>query len=200
MGVVKWVHNMVEKFDISKDTVRPEYLLKGITAHGADGEPMEGTLDRLAYTRLSEDLIPAAIDKDGSIMDGCGYKDGYRWSVSAKDYTAYSGVWSTGFIEIDPEDTLVLRAENGRWCYAPEYVLYFNQNFEMIVVTTQSVISEMLVNAGKGDKVNDVDQSGTSLKNFDFTTAKYVVFAGSNSLKKFTVHKVLPEISGGGQA
>lgn len=51
MGKSKIVFGGEVLMDLTADTVRPEKLLKGYTAHGADGEPMDGTCDFDANTQ-----------------------------------------------------------------------------------------------------------------------------------------------------
>lgn len=46
--VNKVVSNGVVRIDISSDTVQPQYLLDGITAHDRSGAPIEGTMPTLA--------------------------------------------------------------------------------------------------------------------------------------------------------
>lgn len=45
MAVNKLVFDGITKFDLSNDTVTPETLLKGVTAHDASGELIVGTMD-----------------------------------------------------------------------------------------------------------------------------------------------------------
>ena len=47
MGVSKVVIDDEVRLDLTEDTVTPESLLKGVTAHNAAGEPVAGTVDKL---------------------------------------------------------------------------------------------------------------------------------------------------------
>lgn len=47
MGVSKVVIDDEVRLDLTEDTVTPESLLKGVTAHNAAGEPVTGTVDKL---------------------------------------------------------------------------------------------------------------------------------------------------------
>lgn len=51
MGVSKVVYGGNTLIDLTPDTITPEKLLKGATAHGADGEPITGTCDYDANTQ-----------------------------------------------------------------------------------------------------------------------------------------------------
>ena len=45
MAISKVVYGGNTLVDLTGDTVKPEVLSKGYTAHGADGEPIVGTMD-----------------------------------------------------------------------------------------------------------------------------------------------------------
>lgn len=52
MGVNKFVYDGETKFDLTGDTITPDKMFAGTTAHGADGEPLEGTFS--IATEISE--------------------------------------------------------------------------------------------------------------------------------------------------
>lgn len=45
MAISKVVYGGHTLVDLTSDTVKPEVLSKGYTAHGADGEPVVGTME-----------------------------------------------------------------------------------------------------------------------------------------------------------
>ena len=99
MGTSKVVLGSNVLVDLTNDTVTAETLAEGITAHGADGEPIVGTLETGAYDVTSTDngdgtqtleiidgggssggftppavgFVPSAWDADGYITDGTWY-------------------------------------------------------------------------------------------------------------------------------
>ena len=63
-----------------------------------------------AYTNV----LPSAIDTDGSVYNGVGWKEGYRLTSSGA-LEEWSGSHITGFIAIKPGD--VVRLKNVKWQY-----------------------------------------------------------------------------------
>jgi hypothetical protein len=52
------------------------------------------------------DVLSTAIDKDGTVMDGKGYKDGYYIGTNGETYVAAGDYICTGFIAVKPGDTI----------------------------------------------------------------------------------------------
>ena len=74
--------------DLTADTVKADKLLKGYTAHGADGEPITGTCTFDADTKDAT----ATADE---ILDGkTSYKDGAKVTGTMKNNGAVAGVIS----------------------------------------------------------------------------------------------------------
>ena len=109
--------------DISGDTVEASKLLKGFTAHGADGEPVEGacTFDvdsSGATVKAAEILLGKTAGVGGKIITGTMPNNGaVSGSISEKDeqYTVPSGFHDgSGKVGIDATEKQKLIPENIR--------------------------------------------------------------------------------------
>lgn len=89
MGVSKVVYGGEVLIDISQDDVKPEYLLKGHTAHGADGEAVTGTCDYDANTQDAT-AVETEVLKDRTF-----YKSGVKKTGTMKNNGAVNGNIST---------------------------------------------------------------------------------------------------------
>lgn len=76
----------------------------------------DGSLWYYAYTKvykpaepLFTNVLPTAIDTDGSIFNGIGYKDGWRTSESTGAYTEEAGCTVTGYIACKKGDIVYMR-------------------------------------------------------------------------------------------
>lgn len=82
--------------------------------------------------------VPISIDTDGSVYNGVGYKDGYRYGTSAP-FTEKEqvGMTLTGYIPVTKEN--VIRVSSSAWSSSPNYakILFFNANFEAMAYYTQ---------------------------------------------------------------
>lgn len=76
MGKSKIVYGGETLIDLTGDTIEKEKLLKGYTAHGADGEPITGTCD---YDANSSDITPGKAASDSEIL-----KDKEAWVNGSK--------------------------------------------------------------------------------------------------------------------
>ncbi len=63
MAVSKVIYGGATLIDLTSDTVKPDKILKGYTAHGADGEPIVGTNE---YDSNTQD----ATAEDSEILEG----------------------------------------------------------------------------------------------------------------------------------
>lgn len=96
MATNKVIYAGVVLIDLTADTVTPDKLLEGITAHNAKGELITGTL-KLGPTYTNQ--VPISTDTDGSIYNKVGYKDDARLSSSGGvSSSAQAGSVVTGFI------------------------------------------------------------------------------------------------------
>ena len=62
-----------------------------------------------------QNFVPTSIDTDGSVFNGCGYKNGYRVRSSGA-VAEHWGAAATGYIAVRAGD--VLRFAGGDWSYA----------------------------------------------------------------------------------
>lgn len=109
--------------DLSGDTVEADKLLKGYTAHGADGEPVEGScafdVDSSGATaKVAEVLAGKTFAAGGSVKTGTMPNNGaVAGTISERDgvYTVPQG-WhdGSGKVGIDATEKAKLIAENIR--------------------------------------------------------------------------------------
>lgn len=80
---------------------------------------------------FENELISKSIDSDGSIFNGCGYKDGVRTNGSGiiQDNTAY-GI--TGFIPYSLVERWYLTPDTEKTTFCAEYVNYYDENFNWL--------------------------------------------------------------------
>lgn len=85
MGISKVVYGGNTLMDLTADTIKPDKLLKGYTAHGADGEPLTGTCEFDANT---QDATATAAE----ILAGkTAYNKGVKITGEMKNNGAVSG-------------------------------------------------------------------------------------------------------------
>lgn len=89
MAISKVVYGNNVLIDLTADTVLPEHLIKGYTAHGADGEPITGTND---WDSNTQDATAA----DSEILNGkTAYVKGTKKTGTMPNNGAVSGNIST---------------------------------------------------------------------------------------------------------
>lgn len=89
MAISKVVYGGNTLIDLTADTIKEEKILKGYTAHGADGEPIVGTCEFDANTQ-------DATATDAEILSGkVAYNKGVRITGKMKNNGAVSGTIST---------------------------------------------------------------------------------------------------------
>lgn len=89
MGVSKVVYGGNTLIDLTGDTIKAQHLLKGYTAHGADGEPINGSCE---YDANTQD----ATATDAEILSGeIAYVRGTKITGKMKNNGAVSGKIST---------------------------------------------------------------------------------------------------------
>ena len=89
MGVSKVVYGGNTLIDLTGDTIKAQHLLKGYTAHGADGEPINGSCE---YDANTQD----ATATDAEILSGkVSYVRGAKITGKMKNNGAVSGKIST---------------------------------------------------------------------------------------------------------
>lgn len=85
MGVSKVIYGGETLIDLTADTIKADKVLKGITAHGADGEAIIGTCD---YDANTQDATAGAAE----ILAGkTAYNKGVKITGSMKNNGAVSG-------------------------------------------------------------------------------------------------------------
>lgn len=76
-------------------------------------------------------LVPMAIDTDGSRFDGVGYRDGYRLSSSGS-LSAQANTFTTGFIPVTASD--VIRMAGVEWFFKSgyRYLAFYDSGFALL--------------------------------------------------------------------
>lgn len=72
MGKSKIIFGGEVLIDLTADTIKADKLLKGYTAHGADGEPITGACT------FDADTSDATMTEDELLLGAIGYKNGVR--------------------------------------------------------------------------------------------------------------------------
>ena len=89
MAISKVVYGGRTLIDLTADTIKAEHLLKGYTAHGADGEPLNGACE---YDSNTQDATAA----DSEILSGkIAYVKGTKKTGTMPNNGAVSGTIST---------------------------------------------------------------------------------------------------------
>lgn len=89
MAVSKVIYGGVTLIDLTADTIKKDKILKGYTAHGADGEPITGTCEFDANTQ-------DATATDAEILAGkTAYNKGVKITGTMKNNGAVAGKIST---------------------------------------------------------------------------------------------------------
>lgn len=167
MAVNKVVMNTTEGqetlIDLTGDTVTPETLAMGETAHSASGEQIVGvmsvsdevlvltsnqlvqlTKEELAAkytdgTRIviitddSENLVPESINEKGEVYNGCGYMSDYRLNSSGGIVANEYSV-ITGFIPYSHGVEIHISGSLQSANHGGQYVATYNGAFELIGV------------------------------------------------------------------
>lgn len=128
---------------------------------------------------FENELISKSIDSDGSIFNGCGYKDGVRIASNGtvQDNTVY-GI--TGFIPYSLVERWYLMASVDKILFDVEYMQYYDENFKWLgssIGAAGRIYNAELYN-------RDTDNVGTSLyflsspgraqQSYDRSKVKYI--------------------------
>ena len=123
MGKSKIIYYGETLMDLTADTVQPDKLLKGYTAHGADGEPMTGTCEYDANTQdataLDSEILAGEIAyvRGAKITGKMKNNGAVSGKISTKDgkYTVPQGYHDgSGTVEIDSTEKAKLIGSNIR--------------------------------------------------------------------------------------
>ena len=123
MGVSKFIYDGEVKFDLTSDTVEASKLLKGITAHGADGEAITGTCEfdvksSACTATAAEVLTGKTFAKGGSVLTGSMKNNGAvsgTITTKAGAYTIPQGYHDgSGKVQIDSTEQSKIIATNIR--------------------------------------------------------------------------------------
>ncbi len=122
-GISKVIYGGQTLIDLTADTVKADKLLRGYTAHGADGEQFEGTCPYDADTS-------GATASDAEILSGkTAYVKGSKVTGKMPNYGSYQGAIirrdekliipqgyhdGSGFVELEYEESKLLIPENVR--------------------------------------------------------------------------------------
>ena len=99
MGVSKVVIDDEVRLDLTEDTVTPESLLKGVTAHNAAGEPVAGAVDKLP----NPNALTLNVDGTDTTYDGSEAK-----KVTIPELTQDTIKTALGYAPADPSEFLPL--------------------------------------------------------------------------------------------
>ena len=123
MAISKVVYGGKTLIDLTADTVEPDKLLSGIKAHGADGEPIEGTCTYDADTQdatatAAEILVNKTAYNKGAKVTGTMKNNGAvagKISTKAGKYTVPQGYHDgSGTVEIDETEQAKIIPDNIR--------------------------------------------------------------------------------------
>lgn len=123
MGKSKIVYGGKVLIDLTQDTITPDKLKKGYTAHGADGEVINGTCEHDANTQDataadSEILSGKTAYVKGTKKTGTMKNNGAvagKITTKAQEYTVPQGYHDgSGAVQIDPNEQAKLTPENIR--------------------------------------------------------------------------------------
>lgn len=140
MGVSKVVIDDEVRLDLTEDTVTPESLLKGVTAHNAAGEPVAGTVDKLP----NPNALTLNVDGTDTTYDGSEAK-----KVTIPKLTQDTIKAALGYAPADPSEFLPL---TGGTLTGDLYGKYFSGTW---LKTTEA----KRLNS-KSDKIAVLDSSG----------------------------------------
>ena len=101
----------------------------------------DGAPDFIPQYPMTEDLIPSAIDTDGSIYNGIGYLDDHRWSGSTSSIVATTGYYITGYIPFTNDDILYCKP-SGKHTYLAQYIMAFDSSFKLLGSMLSSTLSD----------------------------------------------------------
>ena len=123
MAISKVIYGGQTLIDLTPDTVEKDKILKGYTAHGADGEPIMGTCEYDANTQdatatEAEILANKTAYNKGTKVTGKMKNNGaVKGTISTKDgkYTVPQGYHDgSGTVQIDPNEQAKLISANIR--------------------------------------------------------------------------------------
>lgn len=123
MAISKVIYGGNTLIDLTNDTVKPDKILNGYTAHGADGEPITGTCPYDADTKdatavAAEILKDKTAYKNGEKVTGTMPNNGAvagKISTKAGQYTVPQGYHDgLGKVQIDETEQAKLIPENIR--------------------------------------------------------------------------------------
>ncbi len=123
MGVSKIIYGGQTLIDLTQDTITADKLLKGYTAHGANGEEIAGACEydvdsSEATATVAEVLINKTFAKGGKILTGTmKNNDAVNGTISAKDeqYNVPQGYHDgSGRVGIAPSEQAKLIPDNIR--------------------------------------------------------------------------------------
>lgn len=178
--------------DLTGDTVKPSVLLKGETAHGADGEPVKGIItvptktsqliNDSGFATPGEKVILKTDDEGGSI--GVISPDGTRWEIDAVDNNLRIFTYANNVrygIEIDKFGKV-------RLPYTPDF-----QPITTSLAVTQQGTSVLDGTVGKtlNDKITHISEnSGVTRRGFGIMSIDNgTVIRGSVSMEKISDKK-----------
>lgn len=123
MAISKVIYGGQTLIDLTNDTVVADKLITGYTAHGADGEPIDGTCDfdvnsSNATAAVAEVLKGKTFAKGGQVLTGTMPNNGAiagKISTKTGTFTVANGYHDgSGKIQIDPAEQAKIIPENIR--------------------------------------------------------------------------------------
>lgn len=118
----------------------------------------------------SNNLVPTAINSNGEIYNGCGYKNGIRLNSSGEIVELYNAC-VTGFIPHVKDSTLVIEGARSEITYHGHYIATYNEAFELTLVET---MYNLIENAKGTISYTDDNLRVFEIDTSKFTTQKYV--------------------------
>lgn len=113
-------------------------------------------------------LVPTAIDTDGSIYNGTGYKDGYRLSTEgALKEQSTTPTTTSGFIKSTNGDVVIVAGAKMRNANGFCYICFYDENFKILGSSATYGASGPYWNkqmTGASTPVFNIDESGDIVK------------------------------------
>jgi len=135
-------------------------------------------------------LVPTSIDTDGSVFDGVGYRDGYRFNSSGV-LSAQAGTTSTGFIKVNASD--VIRMAGNPWLpeytEAPasgvhSYIVFYDSAFTYLGSYNNTRNQTQTTQAPRGIVTAGsvvTDENGVTTYNITFSDSSKIAYVRLNS-------------------
>lgn len=175
MGVNKVQLGEETLIDLTDDTVNPQVLLKGATAHGADGEPVEGAMTAVPTTTslaVTEEGVSALDGTVGKALDDKGSQIAfYQDTDNAWHFRDWNGADTVlPFNDIDIDNIHEIYSSNS---VSMNKEIVFNENVKLGFVSaawhrsgTTAYVAKPNLSEGSIFPVHTYGGSGSSSGNY----------------------------------